>query len=651
MAEFIRLLLIEDNEADAELVRLELERGGFKLEWQRVQTESQLRHALEEREWDLIISDYAMPQFDGIQAFQVVRSLCLDVPFIFVSGALGEDRAVEAMRAGARDYLLKGNLTRLSVAVRRELSVRDTQRSERRLKASAKQEQLRYAMAVEASGTGIFEVRPDSEFPPYLSPRLLQILGRERAAFSSLAELSSWADGLLHPEDAERARDALRGLLIGKDERCSCELRVLHADGHWIDVAAFAHAMGSKRDRSGLHVVGGIMDLSGRKLLEAQLRQAQKMEAVGRLAGGVAHDFNNLLTAIFTFCRFAMDGVETDSPAYNDMAEVLKAGRRAEALTRQLLAFSRRQAVLPRVIDVNEHIRELERMLRRVVGEDVNVQTDLDADLWKIKVDPGSLEQVIMNLAVNARDAMPRGGALTIATRNEFVETPEPRGDDVVPVGAYVAITVTDTGTGMDEETKRRVFEPFFTTKPVGEGTGLGLATCYGIVSQAGGYIWVADTTGQGTTFEIRLPTTSETMTTERSQPISRRSGGAETILVVEDEEQLRRLTARALRSLGYSVVEAANGAEALALARDGGNSIDLLLTDVVMPVMGGKQLADTLTQQFPNIRVLFMSGYTADAIAHHGVLLPGTHLLDKPFTPETLGHAVRTVLDHEALA
>lgn len=647
MSETIQLLLIEDNEEDAELIRLELERGGFQLNWLRVQTEDELRFALSQRTWDVIISDFAMPRFDGLQAFHVVRQLKVETPFIFVSGALGEERAVEAMRAGARDYMLKGNLTRLAVAVRRELAVSRTKRSERRLKVAARQEQLRYAMIVEASGAGVFEIRLDSEFPPYLSTKLLQILDYEHADFSSLENLLAWARPLLHPDDAPRAHEALQSLLSGRLEHRSCELRLRDRSGRWVPVAAFAHAVGQGPQGKVKQLVGGLMDLTSQKKLEEQLRQAQKMEAVGRLAGGIAHDFNNLLTAIFTFCRFAMDGVERDSAVYRDMEEVLKAGRRAQALTGQLLAFSRRQSVLPRVIDVNEHIRELERMLRRVVGEDVTLATRLAPDLWNIKVDPGSLEQVIMNLAVNARDAMPKGGTLSLTTRNEvFEEAASAGGGLQVTPGKYVVIGVTDTGCGMDDETKGQVFEPFFTTKNVGEGTGLGLSTCYGIVSQAGGYISIETALNEGTKFEILLPATTETARLASEAPASTQLRGRETILVVEDEEQLRRLASRVLRSFGYTVLEAENGREALSLAQTSSKRPDLLLTDVVMPVMGGKDLAEKLVGMFPQLRVLFMSGYTADAIANRGVLELGTHLLDKPFTPDSLAQVVRRVLD-----
>jgi CheY-like chemotaxis protein len=285
-------------------------------------------------------------------------------------------------------------------------------------------------------------------------------------------------------------------------------------------------------------------------------------------------------------------------------------------------------------------------MLGRVVGEDVTLKTDLAKDLWNIKVDPGSLEQVIMNLAVNARDAMPMGGTLTVTTRNEALQEPILEGDGQIAAGRYVVIEVKDTGCGMDEETRQQVFEPFFTTKQVGEGTGLGLSTCYGIVSQAGGHIHVDSVPDLGTRFEIRLPATSEDERLEREAPNSTRLHGQETVLVVEDEEQLRRLVSRALGSFGYTVVEAANGQEALELAQNRSEKVDLLLTDVVMPVMGGKELAENLEKLFPKLKVLFMSGYTADAIAHRGVLELGTHLLDKPFTPEVLGQAVRRVLD-----
>lgn len=645
MKDFIRLLLIEDDEQDAELIRMALEEGEFELSWSRVESEAELRSALAKSTWDLIISDFAMPGFDGLNAFRIVQELRLDIPFIYVSGALGEERAVAAMRAGARDYILKGNLSRLAVAVRRELSASKIKQSERRLEANSRQEQRRLEIAVEASGAGIFEWRK-GDLAPHISFRLREILGITEDQIPTLVEAASWAEERLHPEDRPEAIEEFRSFLDGDTERLSLEARVKHMSGTWIDLAVFAKAVVRSKSRKASHVIGVLMDVTDRRLLEEQLRHAQKMDAIGRLAGGVAHDFNNLLTAILSFTRFAMNSLEQDSRPYQDMEEVLKAGKRAEALTGQLLAFSRRKPISPQVVDVNDLITNLEKMLARLVGEAIRLETHLDPKIGSIRMDPGSLEQVIVNLAVNARDAMPTGGRLCIQTTNVVYDEEATNGEPhQLPKGRCVEIRVSDEGTGMDDGTLQRIFEPFFTTKDVGSGTGLGLATCYGIVQQAGGSISVESQLGEGSTFRVTLPTTIEGTRALDSEPPSQRVRGRETVLVVEDEEPLRRLTVRTLAELGYRVIQAKNGADALASYGAVATEIDLLVTDVIMPEVGGPTLAKRLLERNPKLRVLFVSGYAPAKMENDGLLDLGVTLLEKPFTPEQLASYVRKVL------
>lgn len=647
MREMIRLLLVEDDEHDAALIFRELERGGFDVVWRRVASEVDLRNSLARGPWDIIISDFKMPGFDGLRAFQVVQQLRVETPFIFVSGALGEERAVEAMRAGARDYLLKDNLARLSVAVRREIATAHTRESERQLEADAQKEQRRLGMAVEASGAGIFEHSSIPGAGHYMSPRLLAMLGHDEQTLPVDANSENWVRQLIHPEDRATYEQAYMRLLDGRAERLATEVRVKHQGGHWVDIAIFAKAV--DRDDAGLarQVIGVVMDLSERRSLEDQLRQAQKMEAIGQLAGGVAHDFNNILTAIFSFAQFAIETMETESQPYRDLKEVLHAAERAKSLTSQLLAFSRRRPVAPRVVNVNELLQNLQLMLTRVVGEDVTVTTDLQEELENVRIDPGSFEQVIVNLAVNARDAMPDGGTFLLATSNlSLHEESQVSHGERIPPGAYVEIRASDTGFGMNEATTRRAFEPFFTTKGVGSGTGLGLSTCYGIVKQADGFITVESQPGSGTTFRILIPQTRNEVEREAPKQSTKLHSGSETVLVAEDEDQLRRLTVRVLSDLGYQVLHAANGKEALALFRDHAGPIDLLVTDVIMPEVSGKSLAEQLVSERPAIKVLFISGYAPSVIASRGVLEPGTHLLNKPFTPDQLGRTVRKVLD-----
>jgi CheY-like chemotaxis protein len=370
------------------------------------------------------------------------------------------------------------------------------------------------------------------------------------------------------------------------------------------------------------------------------------MDAVGRLAGGVAHDFNNLLTAIRGNAELLLLDIPAGDPRREDVEEIRKASDRAATLTRQLLAFSRRQVLQPRVLDLNGVVREMERMLRRLIGEDVELVTRLDAGLEQVRADPGQVEQVVLNLAVNARDAMPAGGRVTVETRNVELDEEMRRGFPYVVPGPYVMLSVSDTGHGMDTETRERAFEPFFTTKPAGRGTGLGLSTVYGIVKQSGGFVWIDSELGRGTTVRIYLPPVGEPAApqAEASAP-ALAAQGTGTVLLAEDEVTVRRLAVRVLRRGGYTVLEAGDGEEALRLAQAHAGAIDLLVTDVVMPRVGGRVLASRVRSARPGVRVLYISGYNEEAVQHHGVLDPDTAFLGKPFTAEQLLTAVANAL------
>jgi two-component system cell cycle sensor histidine kinase/response regulator CckA len=390
-----------------------------------------------------------------------------------------------------------------------------------------------------------------------------------------------------------------------------------------------------------------VKDVTARKRLEDQLRQSQKMEAVGRLAGGVAHDFNNLLTAIQGYSEFVLDSLDADDPRYADMKGIQEAAQRAAGLTHQLLAFSRQQVLAPEMVSLNGLIRDTERLLRRLIGEDVEIHMALAEDLGLVRADPGQLQQVLLNLAVNARDAMPQGGMLILETHNVEVGPDHPASQGLVSPGSYVLLAVTDAGVGMDEETKARIFEPFFTTKRPGEGTGLGLATVYGIVRQSGGFIWVYSEPNRGTTFKIYLPLAEGgPASAERPAVVRASPRGSETILLVEDEELVRRLAHKILEGHGYDVMVAGGGKAALQVVGAGESRLDLLVTDVVMPGMSGRQLAEELRIRQPGLKVLYLSGYTDDAIVRHGVLEQEVFFLQKPFSPDALLRKVREVLD-----
>jgi PAS domain S-box-containing protein len=388
-------------------------------------------------------------------------------------------------------------------------------------------------------------------------------------------------------------------------------------------------------------------DVTQRRVLERQLHMAQKMEAVGRLSGGIAHDFNNLLGVVMGYSQVLKRTLGPQNPSYEYAEEIEKASQRAVSLTRQLLAFSRQQVLEPAILNLNALVSDMEKMLPRLIGEDIELTITMDTELGQVKADRGQLEQVVMNLAVNARDAMPDGGKLTVRTANVVLDTAYARNHPGAKPGSYVMLAVTDTGMGMDPETQARIFEPFFTTKERDKGTGLGLATVYGVVKQSGGYIGVDSEKGKGASFMVYLPRVEQAVAVpEASTAAPPRARGSETILLVEDAEPLLKLAHMFLKESGYRVLTAANGTEALEAAQQHVGPIHLLLTDVVMPGMNGRVLAERLTPRQPGMKVLYMSGYTDSFIAGHGVLESGTHLLHKPFTADTLTQKVRELLD-----
>jgi PAS domain S-box-containing protein len=475
----------------------------------------------------------------------------------------------------------------------------------------------------------------------YVSPQIETILG-----YTTEEWLIASRDWLLRvpPED--------HPILITAEERSArgepfqAEYRIMRKDGEtiWVsDSAVVVRGSDSHPVMEGL-----IVDITDRKLLEDQLQQARKMEAVGRLAGGVAHDFNNLLTIIKGYVEMALHRCLDRPELHSDIRRIEEAADRAVTLVRQLLAFSRKQVLRPKILDLNTIVLNLDQLLRRLMGENIEMKTLASKDVGAIKADPGQIEQVIMNLVVNARDALPNGGRILIETSNVDLDSSYTRDHAVVVPGPYVLLAVTDTGIGMTNDTITHIFEPFYTTKESGRGTGLGLSTVYGIVKQSGGYIWVYSELGKGTTFKVYLPRVKDAVQDSPAPELlaSAARKGHETILLVEDEPDLRELTQMVLSERGYTVIEASSPAEAERQAGNNGAEIHLLLTDVVMPGISGRELAKRLTGRFPNLRVMYMSGYTYNVIAQDGTLEEGISFLQKPFTPQTLTEKVREALD-----
>jgi PAS domain S-box-containing protein len=767
----IRILHLEDSPEDAQLIESALVQDGFTCEIVRVESRAAFLEALAGPPFHLILSDYALPAFDGILALGYAREMHPDVPFLFVSGTMGEELAIEMLKAGATDYVLKDRLSRLGTSVRRALGEAEQKRqrrraeTERELQESALREsEGRFRMLADSAPVMIwlsdidgrctffnkqwldfrgrtleeeigagweegvhpedlercrerhrratfarerfqleFRLRggdgacrwvletaiprfgPRGEFAGYIGSCVDITARREaegalrasEAKYRSIVETTNewiWAVdlegrwtysnravekilgyapeelvgketlGYVHPEDAAAARERLRDAIAQGAGWNGVVLRWRHRNGSVRQLESNATPVaGAGGELQGFR--GADRDITERMHLEAQLRHSQKMEAIGTLAGGIAHDFNNLLTTILGYTDLALERVDEEE-LREDLEQIQKAGERAAVLTRQLLAFSRKQVVSPVVLDVNEVVRELEKMLGRLIGEDVELVTSLDPELGKVRADPGQIEQIIVNLVVNARDAMPDGGRLTIETGNVDPSHSPGWGPPNAPPGRGVCLVVRDTGTGMDSETQSHIFEPFFTTKPAGKGTGLGLSTVYGIVNQSEGHVLVESETGRGTTFRIFLPRVDEPASGLSAHARGAPSGGRETILLVEDEEPLRALGRRVLEKEGYTLLEASSAEAAIAAARARPGEIALMVTDAIMPGMSGPDLARLLASSHPAMKVLFISGYTDDEIVRKGVFQASEEFLQKPFTPLELAKKVRQVLD-----
>jgi two-component system, cell cycle sensor histidine kinase and response regulator CckA len=634
MIDVLCVLMVEDSEADAKLIAQALRASVRSLEIERVESAASMKLALETRAWDVILCDWSLPGFSALGALDVLRHSELHLPFILVSGTVGEEIAADAMRAGAHDYVLKDRLARLVPAIERELL---KTKAAKALRVS----EARFARLSDAGIVGIVEADVHGNIVD-ANDAYLRILGYSREDL--VLGKVGWA-AMTPPE--WRARDDVANEELRRTGvAVPWEKELIRKDGSRASVLIGVAMLEPPQ------CIAFTVDLTTTKRTEAklresdaQLRQAQKMEAVGRLAGGVAHDFNNMLSVILSYSEILLADLASSDPSRADADEIRKAGQRAADLTRQLLMFSRQQVIEPRVVDMNDLLSNMHKMLTRLLGEDVDL-TLTNGAKGRVMVDPSSLEQLVVNLVVNARDAMPTGGQLTIETADVVLDDAYAREHLGASPGRHVMLAVTDSGTGMDAQTRSRIFEPFFTTKEKGKGTGLGLSTAFGIASQSGGSIWVYSELGKGTVFKVYLPRVEATVDAHVTSIAPTAGHGWETVLVVEDEDQVRAVACGILRRSGYTVIEARNAGEALLLCESHAGIIQLLLSDVVMPGMSGPELAKRLATTRPGMRVLCMSGYADDSIVRHGVLDAHFAFLQKPITPGTLARKVRSVLD-----
>ena len=745
MNEKLKLLLLEDSESDADLMLRKLTRAGLEFDALRVESRDEFLTAVSTFSPDLILADYSLPQFTALEALRLLKEKKIDVPLILVTGSHSEEVAVECIKEGADDYILKDSLKRLPSALLSSLKKRETERRRAASETAFRRSEALYRLIAE--NTRDLVALLDLQFnciyaspshQPVLSYAPEDVLGTGRAA-------------LLDPDEEALLKKTVESALHARDSR-RCEVRLRHRDGQWLSfesvingifdehgnaqqvlvvsrdigdrkraeqeickLAAFAqfnpnpvlefvangslsyfneaalamaksleheHPLGIlPRDSSAivkmclatgqnrLHIqtsmkgrtfswsffpiIGNQMvhayaeDITESLNMEAQLRQVQKMDSVGQLAAGVSHDFNNILTIIQGHAGLMLSDSGLDSIVLDSARQISLAADRAANLTRQLLMFSRKQVMQPQLLDLNEVIANVSKMLRSLVGEQVTLRRNTSADLPPIHADPGMLEQVLVNLVVNARDAMPKGGALTVSTFTAEIDDAYLHLQPGARKGYFVGLSVSDTGQGMDDSTLDRIFEPFFTTKEIGKGTGLGLATVYGIVKQHQGWIEVESKVAQGTTFRILIPASSKArLGHELNKPQAAR-GGDETILVVEDEASLRELVEEVLRKKGYTVLEAASGVQALKVWEHHKEQIDLLLTDMMMPEgVSGRELAEKVLAEKPDLKVIYSSGYSLDTITPGFILKEGSNYLQKPYNPDTLVRAVRNRLD-----
>jgi len=637
----LAVLLVEDSEDDALLIINQIKRAGYDVHWKRVETAEELQQALNETGWNVVISDYILPHFSGMEALKIVHKQEPDMPFMIVSGKISDEIAVSAMKAGAHDYILKTNLLRLSAAIERELM----EASVRKKTETALQEsEEKFKNLVESLPVIIFSIS---------STGIITSLNYEfeRATGWSREEwINKSFFKILHRDDISSVINAIKetGSIKNSLKLVKQELRLLAKSGNYIMVEATSRLQ--FRKGKVVEILGFARDITEQKKLEEQLMQSQKMEAIGRLASGIAHDFNNVLTAILGNAELLMLHLQAEAYSYQKIKTIHESALHATQLVEQLLTFSRKQVFKPIIFCMNDIISSMSNMFLQILGEDVDYRFCPAENLKFIQADPRQMEQVILNLVVNARDAMPNGGEISIFTMNANAHDIN---DNIsyfppLPEGEWILIAISDTGKGIPTEILGRIYEPFFTTKI--KGTGLGLSIVYGIVKQLGGDIYVNSEIGKGTTFTIFLPAAREGIEKDASDNLFRATEtciGTETILVIEDNNDVLELIKNILEPLGYKLLLASHSIEAIAELQKHNCKPDLLLADIVLPGKAGPEIAQEIKNHFPDLKVLFMTGYTDERIAVYEYFNVDAPIILKPFDSQTLASKIREILDN----
>jgi PAS domain S-box-containing protein len=637
----LRVLLVEHEPTDVELCTKALRDAGYSMQLDVVSTPEEFARRLDSSPYDVVLSDYNIPGWSGMDVLHLLREKGKDMPFLLVTGALGEETAVSCIQQGVSDYILKDRLARLPHAIDRAIGEQRLREERHRAGLALRQSESRHRELVENAMYGIYRETVQGGFLQ-VNPALVRMLGYESS--QELMKLPA-LDAYRYPQD--RAR-----LLIEEYRRTG---RVLGVEVEWkrkdgLPLLVRLSGRGVSNEAGDLQELEIIVeDVTELRALEKQLHQVRKFEAIGQLAGGIAHDFNNVIGAMMGWAELGSEQAPADSRLSDYFKKIRAQASRAAALTRQLLAFARRQILEPQDIQLNTIVTDVLSLLEKVIGKDVEIRTSLALDLSPVRADASQVEQVLMNLCLNARDAMPNGGRLTIQTRNTNLDEDACRRTPGLSPGLHSELIVSDNGIGMDAKTREHIFEPFFTTKEPGKGTGLGLATVFGIVRQHGGFVFVDSEPNFGTTFHIYLPAVKIAVaaTSPRSNPeetVFR--GGTETILVADDHEGIREMVRTALAGCGYRVLLAMNGEEAIHMVEDHAQEISLAVLDMVMPRIGGLEAAQRMAQIRPQMPVIFTTGYSSENEALSRVIQSGGVVLQKPFDPKKLARRVRELLD-----